>query len=205
MAPFEALYGRRCRSPICWNEPSDLVGTEPDLVLETRRKVELIRERMLTAQSRQKSYADVRRRPLEFEAGDHVLLKVSPSKGVFRFGKKGKLSPRFIGPFEILERVGEVAYRLALPPSLSHVHSVFHVSQLRKYVPDPSHVIDFGDVEIEKDITFEERPVKILERRDKQLRHKTIPLVKVYWSKHGVKEATWEPEEIMRSKYPELF
>ena len=97
---------------------------------------------MLTAQSRQKSYADKRRRPLEFEVGNHVLLKVSPTRGVFRFGKKGKLSPRYIGPFEILERVGNLAYRLALPPSLSRVHNVFHVSQLRKYVADTSHIIN---------------------------------------------------------------
>ncbi|KAL6504578.1 hypothetical protein OROGR_026501 [Orobanche gracilis] len=160
---------------------------------------------MLAAQSRQKSYADVRRRPLEFEVGEHVLLKVSPTRGVFRFGKKEKLSPRFIGPFEILERVGELAYRLALSPSLSHVHSVFHVSQLRKYVSDPSHVIDFGDIEIEKDITFSERPVRILEKRDKDLRHKTIYLVKVQWSRHGVEEATWELKDDMRARYPELF
>ncbi|KAL6511566.1 hypothetical protein OROGR_021163 [Orobanche gracilis] len=128
----------------------------------------------------------------------------SATRGVFRFRKKGKFSPRYIGPFEISERVGELAYRLTLPPSLSHVHSVFHVSQLRKYVPDPSHVIDFGEVEIGKDITFSERPVKILERRNKELRHKTIPLVKVQWLKHGVEEATWETEDDMRAKYPEL-
>ncbi|KAL6579139.1 hypothetical protein OROMI_009355 [Orobanche minor] len=160
---------------------------------------------MLAAQSRQKSYADVRRRPFEFEVGDHVLLKVSPTKGVFRFGRKGKLSPRFIGPFEILERVGELAYRLALPPSLSHVHSIFHISQLRKYVPDASHIIDYDEIEVAEDVTFEERPLKILERREKQLRHKTIPLVKVQWSRHGVEEATWETEENMRVRYPELF
>ena len=102
----------------------------------------LIRKRLLTAQSRQKSYADKRRQPLEFEAGDHVFLKVMPKRGVIRFGKQGKLSPRFIGPFEILERVGAVAYRLALPPSLSGVHEVFHVSMLRKYTPDPAHVVN---------------------------------------------------------------
>ena len=104
----------------------------------------LIRQRLLTAQSRQKSYADVRRRPLEFEVGDHVFLKVMPNRGVVRFGKRGKLLPRFIGPFEILERVGIVAYRLALPPSMSGVHKVFHVSMLRKYALDPTHVVDWG-------------------------------------------------------------
>ena len=152
-----------------------------------------------------KSYADTRRRPLEFEVGDHVLLKVSPTRGVFRFGKKGKLSPRYIGPFEILDRVGDLAYRLALPPALSHVHNVFHVSQLRKYIPDPSHIIDYGDIEVSSNASYAEQPVSILERRTKQLRNKSIPLVKIQWSRHGVDEATWETEEDMRTRYPSLF
>ena len=142
MAPYEALYGRPCRSPICWMEVGESSTTGPDLIRDTTKKVGLIRKRLLTAQSRQKSYADKRRRPLEFEAGDHVFLKVMPEKGVVRFGKQGKLSPRFIGPFEVLERVGAVAFRLALPPSLLGVHEVFHVSMLRKYTPDPAHVVD---------------------------------------------------------------
>ena len=125
-----APYGRPCRSPLCWTEVGESSITGPDLIRDTSEKVSLIRQRLLTAQSRQKSYADVRRRPLEFEVGDHVFLKVKPKRGVVRFGKRGKLSPRFIGPFEILERVGTVAYRLALPPSMSGVHEVFHVSML---------------------------------------------------------------------------
>ena len=116
--------------------------TGPDLIRDSTEKMGLIRKRLLTAQSRQKSYADKRRRPLEFEAGDHVFLKVMPKIGVVRFGKQGKLSPRFIRPLEVLERVGAVAYRLALPPSLSGVHEVFHVSILRKYTPDPAHVVN---------------------------------------------------------------
>ena len=111
-----------------------------DLVRGTFEKVSLIRQRLLTTQSRHKSYADARRRPLEFEVGDHVFLKVIPKRGVVRFGKREKLSPRCIGPFEILERIGAVAYRLALPPSMSGVHEVFHVSMLRKYTPDPAHM-----------------------------------------------------------------
>ena len=118
--------------------------TGPDLIRDTSEKVSLIRQRLLTAQSRQESYADVRRRPLEFEVGDHVFLKVMPKRGVVGFGKRGKLSPRFIGPFEILERVDTFAYRLALPPNMSGVHEVFHVSMLRKYTPDPAHVVDWG-------------------------------------------------------------
>ena len=119
-------------------------GTGPDMIRDTSEKVSLIRQRLLTAQSRQKSYADMQRRPLEFEVGDHVFLKMMPKRGVVKFGKRGKLSPRFFGPFEILERVGTVAYRLALLPSMSGVHEVFHISMLRKYTPDPAHMVDWG-------------------------------------------------------------
>ena len=142
MAPYKALCGRPCRSPICWTEVGESSITDPDLVRDTSKKVGMIRKRLLTPQSRQKSYADIRRRPLEFEVGDHVFLKVMPKRGVIRFGKRGKLSPRYIGPFEVLERVGAVACRLALPPSLSSVHEEFHVSMLRKYTPDPTHIVD---------------------------------------------------------------
>ncbi|GKV48698.1 hypothetical protein SLEP1_g55501 [Rubroshorea leprosula] len=142
MAPYEALYGRRCRSPICWTDVGERSLLGPELVQQATEKVHLIREHLRVAQSRQKSYADNRRRDLEFAVGEKVFLKVSPTQGVVRFGIRGKLSPRLIGPFEILERVGEVAYRLALPPNLSEVHNVFHVSMPRKYVPDLSHVIE---------------------------------------------------------------
>ena len=144
MAPYESWYGRPCRSPLCWTEVGENSTTGPDLIRDTSEKVSLIRQRLLTAQSRQKSYADVRRRPLEFEVGNQVFLKMMPKRGVVRFGKRGKLSPRFIGPFEILERICTVAYRLALPPSMSGVHEVFHVSMLRKYTLDPAHVVDWG-------------------------------------------------------------
>ena len=127
MAPYEALYGRKCRSPIHWHETGEQKFMEPDFVAATTQAVKQIREKMKAAQDRQKSYADTRRRPLEFEIGDHVFLKVAPMKGVMRFGRKGKLHPRFIGPYEILERIGNVAYRLALPPEMSGVHNVFHV------------------------------------------------------------------------------
>ena len=160
---------------------------------------------MKAAQDRQKSYADLRRKPLAFEVGDKVLLKVSPMKGVMRFGKKGKLSPKYIGPYEILERIGTVAYRSALPPELSKVHDVFHVSQLRRYISDPSHVIPTESVEVEPNLTFEERPVQILDRQEKILRRKVVPIVKVLWRSQKYEEATWETEESMRQKYPELF
>ena len=147
----------------------------------------------------------MRRRPLEFEVGDHVFLKVIPKRGVVRFGKRGKLSPRFIGPFEILERVGTVAYRLALPPSMLGVREVFHVSMLRKYSLDPAHVVDWGQIEIDTDETFEEGPVCIVDSRDRVLRRKTVRLVRVLWQHCGVEESTWEREDMMRATYPFLF
>ena len=144
MAPYEALYGRLCRSPIGWIEVGESSITSPGLIRDTSEKVCLIQKCLLTAQIRQKSYANRRRRPLEFEVGDHVFLKVMPKRGVIRFGKQGKLVPRYIGPFEVLERVDTVAYRLTLSPSLSGVHEVFHVSMLRKYTLDLAHVLDLG-------------------------------------------------------------
>ena len=169
MAPYEALYGRPCRSPLCWTEVGESSITSLDLIRDTSEKVSLIRQRLLTAQSQQKSYANVRRRPLEFEVGDHVFLKVMPKRGVVRFGKHGKLSPSFIGLFEILERVGTVAYRLALPPNMIGVHEVFHVSMLRKYTPDPAHVVDWGQIEVDTDGTFKKGPVCILDSCDQVL------------------------------------
>ena len=147
----------------------------------------------------------MRRRPLEFEVGDHVFLKVIPKRGVVRFGKRGKLSPRFIGPFEILERIGIVAYRLALPPSMLGVHKAFHVSMLRRYTPDPAHVVDWGQIEIDTDGTFEEGPVCIVDSRDRVLRCKTVRLVGVLWQHCGVEESTWERKDTMRATYPFLF
>ena len=147
----------------------------------------------------------MRHRPLGFEVGDHVSLKVNPKRGVVMFGKRGKLSPRFIGPFEILERMGSVAYRLALPPSMSGVREVFHVSMLREYTPDPAHVVDWGQIEIDTDGTFEEGPVCIVDSRDRVLRRKTVRLVRVLWQHCGVEESTWEREDKMRATYPFLF
>ena len=155
--------------------------TGSDLIRDTSEKVGLIRQCLLTAQSRQKSYADMRRRHLEFKVGDHVFLKVMPKRGVVRFGKRGKLSPRYIGPFEILKSVSVVAYWLALPPSLSGVHEVFHVSMLRKFTPDPAHVVDRGEITVDTDGTFEEGPVRIMDSLDQVLRRKTVRLVKVLW------------------------
>ncbi|KAL0561647.1 hypothetical protein IC582_002087 [Cucumis melo] len=205
MAPFEALYCKCCRSPVCWGEVGEQRLMGPELVQSTNEAIQKIRSHMHTAQSRQKSYADVRRKDLEFEVGDKVFLKVAPMRGVLRFERRGKLSPHFVGPFEILERIGPVAYRLALPPSLSTVYDVFHVSMLRKYVLDPSHVVDYEPLEIDENLSYIEQPVEVLAREVKTLRNKEIPLVKVLWRNHWVEEATWEREHDMRSRYPELF
>ena len=152
-----------------------------ELISDTSIKVELILKRLLTTQSRQKSYADTRRQPLEFEVGDHVFLKVMPKRGVIRFGKRGQLLPRYIGPFDVLKRVGIVAYQLALSPSLSSVHDVFHVSMLRKYTPDPTHVVDWGKLVVDTDKTFEEGPVRNMDSQEQVLRCKTVRLVNVLW------------------------
>ncbi|XP_047260397.1 uncharacterized protein LOC124893436 [Capsicum annuum] len=168
-------------------------------------KVKVIQQRLKTAQSRHKSYADIRRRGLEFSIGDWVFLKVSPMKGVTRFGKKGKLSPRYIGPYKITKRVRQVAYELELPQELSMVHPVFHVSMLRKCIGDSSRITPIEDVQVTEDLTYEEVPVAILDRQVKKLRNKEMASVKVLWRNNQVEEITWEPEEVMTSKYPHLF
>ncbi|KAK6139125.1 hypothetical protein DH2020_027133 [Rehmannia glutinosa] len=167
-------------------------------------KVKLIKERIRTAQSYQKSYADKRRKDLEFEVLDRVFLKVAPLKGMVRFGKKGKLRPRYIGPFEILERIGDVAYRLALPPELAAVHNVFHISMLRKYISDPSHIINHEELDVSNNLAYEESPVAILGKKIHKLRNREVPLVLVQWSRHGREEATWEREEQILAKYPNI-
>jgi hypothetical protein len=176
----------------------------PEMVQQTTDKVRKIRARMKVAQDRQKSYADRRRRPLEFEAGEHVFLRVTPTTGVGRAIKARKLTPKFIGPYQITERIGKVAYRIALPPILSQIHDVFHVSQLRKYVPDPSHVITPDDIQLKENLSFEVPPVKIADRKMKRLRTKEIPLVKIIWNE-ATGDATWELESKMKEQYPELF
>ncbi|XP_070039518.1 uncharacterized protein [Nicotiana tomentosiformis] len=179
MASCEALYGRRCRLPIGWFEPGEvgLLGT--DLVRDALEKVKVIQERLHTAQSRKNSYANRKVRDVSFMVGNNVLPRVSPMKGVMRFGMKGKLSPRFIGLFKILERVGEVAYRLALPPSLARVHKVFNVFMVQKYLEDKSHVLDFSMVQLDENLTYEEEPVAILDRQVRKLRSKSFPCVKI--------------------------
>ena len=172
---------------------------------DAAEKVASIKRRLETTASRPKSYADPKCRDVELQVSDYVFLKVSSMKGVMRFGKKEKLAPRYIRPFEILERIGMVAYRLALPLDMSQVHPVFHVSMLRKYISDPSHVLQPQSVEVNDDLTYEEEPVAIVDYQIRQLRSKTIPMVKVLWRSNNVEEHTCEMESEMCAVYPYLF
>ncbi|GJZ68341.1 putative reverse transcriptase domain-containing protein [Tanacetum coccineum] len=204
-APFEALYGRKCRSPVCWSEVGDSQLTGPELVRETTEMIVQIKNRLLTARSRQKSYADVRRKPMEFQVGDMVMLKVSPWKGVIRFGKRGKLSPRYIGPFKIIERIGPVAYKLELPDKLRGIHSTFHVSNLKKCMADENLVIPLEEIQLDDKLHFIEEPVEIMDREVKQLKQSRIPIVKVRWNSRRGPEYTWEREDFFKRNYPHLF
>src|SRR6266542_4192133 len=205
MAPFGALYGRRCRSPLNWSKPGERVTFGPDLVTEAKEKVRVIQNHLKTAQSRQKSYSDKRRRPLEFEVGSWAYLRVSPMKGVHKFGVKGNLAPRYIGPFRILQQCGPVAYQLELPPHLSSMHNVFHVSQLKKCLRVPSEAVEIEIIQLEPDLTYREHPIKILDQKEHATRRKAIKSYKVQWSNHSEEEATWETEDYLRDHYPEFL
>ncbi|GKC27340.1 putative reverse transcriptase domain, ribonuclease H-like domain, aspartic peptidase domain protein [Tanacetum coccineum] len=181
-APFEALYGQKYRSPVCWSEVGDSQLTGPELIRETTENIVQIKNRLLIARSRQKSYADRRSKPLEFEVGDMVLLKVSPWKGVIHFGKRKKLSPRYIGPFKILARVGLVAYTLELPEELKGIHSTFHVSNLKKCLADENLIIPLDEIQLDDKFHFIEESVEIVDREVKRLKQSRIPIVKVRWN-----------------------
>nr|GEW39494.1 putative reverse transcriptase domain, ribonuclease H-like domain, aspartic peptidase domain protein [Tanacetum cinerariifolium] len=178
-APFEALYGQKCRSPICWAEVRDVQLTGPEIIHETTKKIVQIRQHLQAARDQQRSYVDIRQNPLEFQVGDRVMLKVSPRKGVIRFGKQGKLNPRYIRPFKIFERIGPVAYKLELPKELSNVYNTFYDSNLKKCLSDESLVILIKELQLDDKLNFVEEPVEIMDREVKQLRQSRIPIIKV--------------------------
>ncbi|GJX12833.1 putative reverse transcriptase domain-containing protein [Tanacetum coccineum] len=204
-APFEALYGRKCRSPVCWAEVGQVQLTGPEMVQETTEKVIQIKQRMQAARDRQKSYADLKRKPMEFQVGDRVMLKVSPWKGVVRFGKRGKLNPRYVGPFKVLEKIGTVAYKLELPQELSRVHNTFHVSNLKKCYSDEPLAVLLEGLHVDDKLRFVEEPVEIMDREVKRLKQSRIPIVKVRWNSRRGPEFTWEREDQFQKKYPHLF
>jgi hypothetical protein len=179
MAPFEALYGRWCRTPLNWSEPGERSFFRPDMVKETEEKVQRIIHNSKEAQARQKSYADKRRKPLYFLVGDYVYLKVSPMKGISCFGVKGKLAPRYISPCPVLEQCGPVAYRLQLPETLYVVHNVFHVSQLKKCLWVPDRTIEVTDVALEPDLTYSKHPIRVLDQKDRITQRKTLKFYKI--------------------------
>jgi hypothetical protein len=205
MSSFKALYGRKCMTPLYWDQTGERQLFGPEIIQEAEEQVRQIRENLRTAQSRQKSYADTRRRQLEFKEGDYVYLKVSPLRGMRRFKVKGKLSPRFIGPFLILKRVGDVSYQLELLDHLADVHDVFHVSQLKKCLRVREEQLPMEDLSVQDDLTYAEYPIKILDTLTRVTRNKVIKMCKVQWSHHGEDEATWEREEELRIDFPHLF
>nr|GFA43728.1 putative reverse transcriptase domain-containing protein [Tanacetum cinerariifolium] len=204
-APYEALYGQKCQSLVCWAEVGESQLTGPELIQETMKNIVLIKQRMQAAQDRQKNYADRKGKPMEFEIVDRVMLKMSPWKGVVRFGKCGKLNPRYVRPFKVLAKVGKVAYKLELSQELSRVHHTFHVSNLKKCYSDEPLVMPLEGVHIDDTLQFMEEPVEIMEREIKRLKRSRIPLVKVHWNSRRGLEFTWEREDSFKKNYPHLF
>ena len=174
-------------------------------VTEAEEQVRIIQQYMKVAQSRQKSYANKRRRPLTFEVGDYVYLKVSPMKGVQRFGVKRKLMPRYVGPYKITKRKGRVAYKLQLPPEMSAIFDVFHVSQLKRCLRIPEEAIAPTNIELQSDLTYEEKPIRVLEEMERVRRSKVIRFYKVVWNNHNEQDATWEREDYLHEVYLVFF
>ncbi|WVZ63997.1 hypothetical protein U9M48_013583 [Paspalum notatum var. saurae] len=204
-SPFEALYGRRSRTPLFWNQTGEKQVFGPDFIRDAEQQIKMVRENLRVAQSRQKRYADVRRRDLIFKVDDFVYLKVSPMRGIRRFNVKGKLAPRYIGSFKIVERKGEVAYKLELPSNLSGIHDVFHASQLKKCLRVPEEQAPLEGLDVHEDLTYTEHPVKILETSERVTRNRRVKMCRVQWNHHSEDEATWEREEELRATYPGLF
>jgi hypothetical protein len=205
MAPFEALYGRRCRTLLSWSQTGERKIFGPDLVTEAEEKVKTIQSNLKAAQSRQKSYADKRRKALQFKVGDFIYLRVSPTQGIQRFGIKGQLAPRYVGPFEILETCGPVAYRLQLPPQLAAIHDVFHVSQIRKCIKTPTEIVNLETIKIESNLSYTKHPIRILDTKERSIRRETIRMFKIQWNHHPEEEATWKTESYLQRNFPDFL
>ncbi|GKC92102.1 putative reverse transcriptase domain-containing protein [Tanacetum coccineum] len=204
-APFEALYGRKCCSHVCWAEVGEVQLTGPKMVQETTVKIIQIKQRIQAARDRQKSYADLKRKPMEFQVGDGVMLKVSPWKRVVHFSKRGKLNPRYIRPFKVLEKVKSIAYKLELPQELSRVYSMFHVSDLKKCYSDEPLAVPLDGIHIDDKLHFVEEFIEIMDREVKRLKKIRIPIVKVRWNSRRGPEFTWEREDQFQKNYPRVF
>ncbi|GJZ63596.1 putative reverse transcriptase domain-containing protein [Tanacetum coccineum] len=202
-APFEVLYGLKYRSPVCWAEVIDAQLTS--IIHETTEKIVQIKSGIQAARDRQKSYANIRRKPMVFQVGDRVMLKILPWKGVVRFGKRGKLNPRYVGPFKVIERVGTVTYKLELPQQLSRVNNRFHASNLKKCLSDESLVIPLEELRVDDKLHFVEEPVEVMDSEIKQLKRIRIPIIKVRWNSKRGPEFTQECEDQFKQKYPRLF
>jgi len=205
MTPFEVLYGGKCRTALMWIEVGDRKLEKPDFIKVAEDKVSEIRKNLKIAQDRQKSYADKRRRELSFEKGDYVYLKVSPIRGTRRFRVRGKLAPRYIGPFPVTKKIGAVAYKLQLPRELSDVHDVFHVSQLRKCLRVPEEEVAPSTLDLQDDLRYQEIPMRILDTVTRKTRTSSVTMCRVQWSRHSEAEATWEREDALREEFPHLF
>jgi hypothetical protein len=205
MSPFEALYGWPCRTPLSWSEFGERVIFDPDIVTEVEEEVKQIQTNILVVQSRQKSYTDKRRNPLEFEVGDHVYLRVSSMKGVRCFDIKQKLAPRYIGLYPIIDKYVPTSYQVELPAKISGVHNVFHVSQLKRCLKHLTEVVIEDIIPLEPDLTYKAYPIKILDQQDRVTRNKTTRFYKIQWNEHSKDEAMWERGGFLRSNYPEFL
>jgi hypothetical protein len=204
ISPFEALYGRKCNTPISWDNPADREIIGPKLLGEMEEKLLKIKQNLKATQDMQKSYSDKGRTHRDFKVGDHVFLKVKAIRSSLKLGNCSKLATKYCGPFEILERIGLVAYMLAFSACMT-IHNVFHVSLLKKYIHDANHVIDCKVLQVEQEGALQVHLVCILDRKRKQLRNRAIGLEKVQWTWYGPEDATWEHEDVMRAEYPHLF
>jgi len=205
MAPFEALYGRKCRTPLNWVESGERRYYAIDFVNEAEQQVRTIQQHLEAAQAHQKSYANKRRKPIEFAVGDHVYIMVSPMKGVQRFGVKRKLAPRYLGPYRILERKGNVAYKVHLPVELRAIFPVFHVSQLKKCLRVPQERVEVRDIKLKSYLGYEEKPIAVLDPKERVTRNHVVKFYKVLWSNHGEEDATWETEDYLKEVYKTFF